>query len=198
MGKPVYFGGLDLAKRVDLSAFVMLEFVDGVLTQKGQKAWEHINYKKVASDILVIQRKYRMTKICVDRTGVGDAVIEMFTNEIPFEEVVTSLPTKIEIMNLIHSLFHSEKLIIKDQTLYEQVLEQEQHISDAGNILYRHPLKKHDDLFWALGYACYACKGYFAGTPSYIMSRADRNMDSSDVDDDIRKTFGSGWNIQSR
>ena len=198
MGKPVYFGGLDLAKRVDLSAFVMLEFENGVLTQKGQKTWEHINYRNVTTDILAIQRKYRMTKIVVDRTGVGDAVTEMLTDEIPFEEIVMSLPTINEIINMIHSLFHANKLIIKDKILYEQVLEQEQHISDAGNILYRHPIKKHDDLFWALGYACYACKGYFAGTPAYVMSRSDRNFGESDVSKDILETFGEGWNVQSR
>jgi len=176
----------------------MLEFKQGVLTQKGQKTWEHINYRNVTTDLLAIQRKYRMTKIVVDRTGVGDAVIEMLTNEIPFEEIVMSLPTINEIINMIHSLFHGNKLIIKDKILYEQVLEQEQHISDAGNILYRHPTKKHDDLFWALGYACYACKGYFAGTPDYVMSRSDRNFGESDVNKDILETFGEGWNVQSR
>jgi len=198
MGSPVYFGGLDLAKRVDLSAFVLLEYDNGVLTQKGQKTWEHINYKVVATDILKIQRKYRMTKIVVDRTGVGDAVMEMFTKEIPFEEFVMSLPTKIEIINLIHLLFHADRLVIKDKELYDQVLEQEQHISDAGNILYRHPIKKHDDLFWALGYACFAGKGYYQGRPTYTMSRVDRNMKSTGGDsfeDDIRKTMGTGWSM---
>lgn len=196
MGNSIYFGGLDLAKRVDLSAFVLLEYKNGKLNQKGQKTWDGINYKTVVTDILKIQRKYRMTKLCVDRSGVGDAVIEMFTKEIPFEEVITSLPTKLEIINMLHNLFQNNKITIRDKELYDQVLEQEQHISEAGNILYRHPTNKHDDLFWALGYACYASRGYFGGRPKPSMVRKDRKIKGlSDVEEDIERTVGRGWNI---
>ena len=124
----LYFGGLDLAKRVDFSAFVLLEMKDGVLTQRGQKSWPHINYRTVANDLLKIQRKYKMSKICYDRSGVGDAVAELFSKELPVEEVISSLPTKIEIINFLHGLFQNKKLMIKNSELYHQVLEQEKYI----------------------------------------------------------------------
>ena len=102
-----------------------------------------------------------MNKLCFDRTGVGDAAAELFSVEIPMEEVVTSLPRKREMINFLHSLFQNKKLIIKDRTLYEQLMEQEQHITDAGNIQYKHPSSKHDDVFWALAYACFLHVDYF-------------------------------------
>ncbi len=194
-----YFGGLDLAKRVDHSALVVLEYKNDSLIQIGQKIWPHINYKTVADDVLAVQQRYRCTRICFDRSGVGDAAQELFSIEIPLEEVISSLPKKLEIINLVKSLFHNQKLLIKDKELYRQVLEQEQYKSDAGNILYRHPSSSHDDVFWALGYACYAARSHFMGLPTYTMRRIDRNIKrlSNPVDDSLEATFGKGWNIQS-
>ena len=99
----VYFGGYDPAKRVDAAAFVILEHDKGILTQIGQKTWNKINYKTQADDLLKIQQRYPMTKLCYDRTGVGDAAVELFSTRVPMEEVISSLPQKIEIINFIHS-----------------------------------------------------------------------------------------------
>lgn len=193
----VYFGGLDLAKRVDFSAFVMLEYENGILKQKGQKTWPHVNYKSVASSIYKINQKYRMQKICFDRSGVGDAAQELFSRELPLEEVISSLPTKIEIINFLHSLWQNKKLVISDQELYRQVLEQEKHISEAGNELYRHPSGSHDDIFWALGYAVFAAKGYIMGQGRPALRRVDRKINNRKhpVDEDIERTLGTGWNV---
>lgn len=194
-----YFGGYDPAKRIDQAAFILLAYEDGVLSQAGQKVWDRINYAEQGEDILKIQRKYRMTKLCFDRTGVGDAVLELFSKEIPMEEVITSLPKKIEMINFLHSLFQNKKLVIKDKVLYEQLMEQEQHITEAGNIQYKHPASKHDDVFWALCYACFAAKGIILGLPTYTMSGISRKMRNSlhSVDEDIIGQFGHGWSVQS-
>lgn len=193
----VYFGGLDLAKRYDFSAFVLLEHENGILIQKGQKVWPHVNYRIVANGVYKINERYRMRKICFDRQGVGDAAQELFSRELPLEEVVSSLQIKIEIINFLNSLWHNKKLVIADEQLYQQVLQQEKHTSDAGNILYRHPSGTHDDLFWALGYACFAAKGLLMGTPKPTMARMDRqlNMGRNPVDEDIMRTLGEGWNM---
>lgn len=196
----IYFGGYDPAKRVDKAAFVLLAYEEGVLTQAGQKVWDNINYKDQADDLQKIQKKYRMTKMCYDRTGVGDAAAELFSREVPLEEVVTSLPKKIEMINFLHSLFQNKKLIIKDKELYDQLMEQEQHITEAGNIQYKHPTSKHDDVFWALAYACYAAKGLIMGLPTYTLGRIGRNTKEGllhKVDRDIIDELGPGWHVQS-
>ncbi len=200
MAGEVFYGGLDLAKRIDHSAFILLKFHNKRLEQVGQKIWPHINYSTVAMDVLKIQRKYLCAKICFDRSGVGDAAQELFSREIPLEEVVTSLPKKMEMLNLIKSLFHNKRLLIKDKELYKQVLEQEEYKSEAGNILYRHPSSTHDDAFWALAYACYAAKGHYEGKPNYSMRRIDRQIkrNISSIDANIQNELGEGWSISGR
>lgn len=193
-------GGVDFAKRTDLSAFIALKWKNGTLTQIGQKTWSRINYKKQADDLLLIQRKIKCNKICYDRTGVGDAAIELFSKEIPMEEVISSMPTKIKIINLIHALFQNNRLIIKDKELYKQVLEQEKHISDAGNELYRHPSGRHDDLFWALGYACYAAKDHLGGVQKVsigVGKKIEPQNTNKRINKMIESTFGSGYTIYS-
>lgn len=193
----IYFGGLDLAKRVDFSAFVMLQYEDGVLKQAGQKTWPHVNYRTVAGSLYRINQKYRMQKICFDRSGVGDAAQELFSRELPLEEVVSSLPVKIQIINFLHSLWQNKKLVIVDQELYRQVLEQEKHISEAGNELYRHPSGSHDDIFWALGYACFAAKGYIMGMGKATLRRVDRKVNNrrSEIDEDMERMLGPGYDV---
>lgn len=149
-------GGLDLGKRVDASAFVCLELKDRKLEQVGQHTWNHVNYAVVSDDIVEIQKKEKCRKIGFDRTGVGDAVAELFPRQIPLIPIDTTNMTKNHIINMIRALFQKDKLrITRKGDLFKQILEQQQDITPAGNITYRHPSSSHDDLFWALGYACY-------------------------------------------
>ena len=169
-----FFGGYDPAKRVDFGGFILLEYIDGVLKQKGQGQWAGLNYKEQAEKILFVQQKYRMSRVVFDRSGVGDAASELFSKEIPLEPFITSNPNKIKLIDFVHSLLQNKKLIITDQKLYDQILEQEKYISQAGNELYRHPQNLHDDLFWALCYACYAARDVIQGIPKHKMSRTGR------------------------
>jgi len=152
----IKIGGLDLGKRIDASAFVCLELKEGKLEQVGQHTWNHVNYAVVSDDIVEIQKKEKCRKIGFDRTGVGDAVAELFPRRIPLIPIDTTNMTKNHIINMIRALFQKDKLrITRKGDLLNQILEQEQDITPAGNITYRHPSSSHDDLFWALGYACY-------------------------------------------
>jgi len=178
------FGGLDLAQRVDNSAFVSLELNDGVLEQIGQKTWAHIDYEIVFNDMSKInQKEGGFYKISYDRTGVGDAVAKLINPDIKniFRPVVLSAPKKFELISLMKGLFNRNKLIIHDRDLYREVTEQEIVKSDAGNILYRHPQGFHDDRFWGLALACDAASNYVRGIPRAAAVAATprpKNLDS--------------------
>ena len=168
---PIKFGGLDLGKRVDASAFVCLELKDGKLEQVGQHTWNHVNYAIVSSDLAEIQKKEKCRKIGFDKTGVGDAVAELFPRGISLLPIDTTNMTKNHIINTIRALFQKDKLrITRKGVLFNQILEQEQDITPAGNITYRHPSSSHDDLFWALGYACYVALPFVNRPKSYTRS----------------------------
>jgi hypothetical protein len=98
--------------------------------------------------------------------------------------------SKIELINLFQGLMQDSKLlVVMGGELEKQIKEQEWDISDAGNLLYRHPPNRHDDLFWALCYACYAAAPALKTTPRPVIRFAQpdyRNLDRI-VDDEIEK-----------
>jgi len=170
------FGGLDIALRVDNTAFICLKLEDGVLEQVGQRVWPHIDYSDIARDMLKIQRHEKMAAIGYDRLGAGDGAKRLFSKEIPLRDIISSLPNKQDMIALVKGLFDSKKLIIKDMDLFREILEQERYISDAGNILYRHPVGFHDDRFWALCYAAAVASRYIQGMPQPRIALAPRQM----------------------
>ena len=182
--KDVKFGGLDLAQRVDNSAFISLKLTDGVLEQIGQKTWAHIDYEVVFNDMSKINKaEDGFYKISYDRTGVGDAVAKLINPDIKsiFRPVVLSAPKKFELISLMKGLFNKDKLVIHDRDLFRELTEQEIVKSDAGNILYRHPQGFHDDRFWGLALACDAASYYINGIPRARASAAKprpKNLDS--------------------
>lgn len=158
----VRIGGLDLAKRVDHSAFIILKIEDGVLKQEAHHIWPHVKYGKVAADLLTIQDKFMMEKIGFDRNSVGDFAVELFDQTaLPMEGIKTTMQSKLDMINVLKILFHQGLLQIdRKSELVTQISEQEQIITDAGNTVYKHIPGRHDDLFWALCYACYVSLEY--------------------------------------
>ena len=150
----VKYGGLDVALRVDNTAFCCLKLEDGQLEQIGQKIWPHISFQEIADDMLKIQHRERMHSIGYDRLGVGDGSRQLFSKQLPLRDIISSQPNKFDMISLVKGLFSQEKLVVHDRDLFREILEQERKISDAGNVLYQHPTGFHDDRFWALCYAC--------------------------------------------
>ncbi len=176
------FGGLDLAKRIDNSALEILTLKDKVLYHTGEKVWPHIKYNDIIfgndeeDGLMQIQEKENMNIIGFDRNNTGDSVMEIFPRTLPMEPVVTTQQRKLEIINLVRQLFHTSQLILhptKSRVLVTEMLEQEERISEAGNVLYSHPQGVHDDRFWALGYSCYVASRYLAGLPSMTIASGE-------------------------
>lgn len=150
--------------------------------------WPHVDYAVVADDIFSYHKKLRFNRIGFDRTGAGDAVMELFRPKNIFEPIVFSNPSKIALINLTQGLMLNGKLKIKmGGELEKEIKEQEWDISDAGNLIYRHPSKSHDDLFWALACACSVAARSIEGFARPIMRHAEpdyRNLDKA-VDEEM-------------
>lgn len=167
MNHIVKFGGLDVALRIDNTALFVMKLENGIFEEISNKIWGHIDPSLIRDDLLIIQRIERMNAIGYDRLGTGE-VIKMFPKELPLIPVVSSMPTKQDIIGLMRGMFGAGKLKIHDDKLFKEIMEQETYKSDAGNILYRHPSGFHDDLFWACGYACYVATKYLIGLPRSV------------------------------
>ena len=176
------FGGLDLAKRIDNSALEILTLKTGQLYHTGEKVWPHIKYNdiifgNIEEDGLVqIQEKENMNMIGFDRNNTGDSVMEIFPRTLPMTPIITTMQRKLEIINLVRQLFHTNQLVLhptKSRKLVTEILEQEERRSEAGNMLYSHPQGVHDDRFWALGYACFTAAPYLAGIPKMSIASGE-------------------------
>ncbi len=79
-------------------------------------------------------------------------------------------------ISLVAGLFHQDRLTVHDPDLFREILEQERKKSDAGNILYQHPVGFHDDRFWALCYACTMASHSMAGVvrPAVVIAKSYR------------------------
>lgn len=189
---PIRIGGMDLAKRVDHSAFIILKLDDGILKQEAHYIWPHVKYGKVAGDVLKFQNKLPMEKIGFDRNSVGDFAVELFDKTaLPMEGIKTTMQSKLDMINVLKILFHQGLLKIdKDSELVTQISEQEQIITDAGNTTYKHIPGRHDDLFWALCYACYVALEYVVNMVDPIIRYTPTPNAEQTVDDVISSVMG--------
>lgn len=171
MTNPLSFGGLDVAIRVDNTALTILDLIkEGdkkILEQVDTHVWPHIHPRIIEDDLSKIQRARPMVDIGYDRLGTGE-MIKLFPQNLPMTPVVSTMQEKHDLIGQIKHLASSEQLIIHDSELYREIMEQEKYISDAGNILYRHPSGFHDDRFWSLAYAVKVATDYIRGHPNVI------------------------------
>jgi hypothetical protein len=88
-------------------------------------------------------------------------------------------------------------LVDGEGELRQQIEEQEEQVTDAGNIRYSHS-GQHDDRFWALGYACYVALPYLVNVAPIVIKRGSddmMNMGPRDVDMEIDKLMGGNAHI---
>jgi hypothetical protein len=156
-----YFAGQDLAKRRDYSALAVLQAINNEkLKLVFLKEWDHVDYKTVIADTKRYFRYFYWTKLGIDRSGIGDSVIEEYAAE-NAEGIVFTQKAKEEMIEHIILLRQQGKLMLPlrgAEKLIHQIEEQERIISEAGTVKFRHPSSSHDDLLWALALACHVAK----------------------------------------
>jgi len=194
---PMRFGGLDLAKRTDHSALEVLIIKNDILIEEAFNIWDHVNYGKVAKDLHTIYKHKPMNIIGFDRTGVGDAAIELFDIiTLPMEPIIMTNNRKIECVNAVQTMFQTGQLKISSKSpVREQIEMQQVKKSTAGNLIYEHPSGTHDDLFWGLAYAVYVAVPYIAGKDHIpIIKRGSDHLvqsNASNFDNYLDKILGS-------
>jgi len=182
----VKFGGLDVANRVDNMALCVLKLENGIFEEIGNKTWPHVDYNDIAEDLLKIQRHERMNAIGFDRLGSGE-VVKMFSRELPLVPIVSSMQNKQDMIGLVKGLFNKKKLIIHTPRLYQEIMEQEKVITEAGNITYRHPSGFHDDRFWAMCYAVKVASRYIHNFPRPMMVVSKKPQTERDIEKQLEK-----------
>lgn len=188
-----YYLGLDLGRKQDHSALVVIERKLQALNTRYidiNTKWKetvHVRYARqwrlgvpygdVARDVANLYRRIEpLGKCClvVDQTGVGDAVYEMLRGEMRgmnIEGVVITNELKRDIYAAIEVALEQRMLKISPDVLAAKALKQELltvEIRRSGNSYKFGAFDKdtHDDLVMALGLACWRVRSGKRPVPS--------------------------------
>jgi len=195
---PWLFGGLDLAKRIHTSAFESFQLTkEGKLEEFGFQVWDHTRYGIVAEGVQTIHHKHPHQLIGFDRSGVGDAAIELFdTSILPMTPIVTTQKMKIDIVNCIGILRDKKILKFKKNSPVPIQLEgqQEKRNNETNSVSYPHGSVPNDSL-WAAGYAIIPALQYLihSGEPYAIRRGVDSlyyPKQKMNIDNDLAKMMG--------
>jgi phage FluMu gp28-like protein len=175
-----YFMGVDLGKKVDYSALAIIRWNTkedyGALVGHFRFPLETpyasvIGYVKVICDKL-----QRVEKVLVDRTGVGEYIVEEMQNvhiRSTIEGVMLTVPSKQEILGYMKQMMQTEGLnLYYDADLIAEINVERFELTKTGQIQFSHPDGTHDDQLWSLALAVYASRtpdtsymGHVIGVP---------------------------------
>jgi len=186
----IMFGGLDLAERVDHTALFALKWNGAKLKQYGTAFWPHMKYPIIVDHVTRIDQKLNFDVLGFDESGVGIAVGEMFSQELPMEPLQLTVKTKLDCIRIVQWLIDEGVLILeKGDAVIREAQDQEKIITDAGTTTYKHPKGRHDDRFWSLAICCYVAVPYIIGVaPASIVSTPEDDL-PIDVDRSIRESM---------
>jgi len=176
------FGGLDVAKKRDASAFVLLSRNDdGLMRVEDVVEWwgkdDRMFFTELITNVKTIAQIEGMILISVDSTGLGDPVLEFlqFKDDSTgpalgglVKGIIFTNETKTKMMDNLIIVLEQGMLEIhpKFKKLRNQILLQEVDVK-AGKRFYSHPesgeedeyFSVHDDQLWALCMAVDAAWG---------------------------------------
>ena len=165
-----YFAGLDLGKQVDHSVLSVVELKDKKIVRLVHKRQFPLGtpYPEVIAYIAKAHQTFDFVGMYVDKTGVGDAVVDELEN-IDIPDVKGVFFTDVEkenMLNYLKLLMEKKQLQIRgeDKQLIAQINEQQYEYlkpntaQERIHLRFRHPRGRHDDQLYALALACYASK----------------------------------------
>lgn len=183
------FGGLDLAERIDHTAFWVNKWDGQHLDQHAVGEWKGTKYPDIAKKVRIANHKLGgIHKIAFDETG-NIAVGYLFSQDLEgiMEPIHLSNPLKIDCVRVVKFLSELGILRLKPgDSVVNEIEEQQKVISLSGAQRYEHPSGAHDDRFWGLALSCYVAVDYIIGIPpAAIVSAGEAEHQGQDVDDII-------------
>jgi len=157
-----FYVGVDLAKKEDFSVVAVLRkdedafrLVHLNVFPQGTEYVGIINYLKALSE-----RLKTIHRFLVDRTGVGEAVLEQAQKTVPnIEGVILTTPSKQEILGYLKLMMQEKRVLFPYELDFLQELNVERfELTKSGQMQFSHPDGTHDDRFWAFALAVFATR----------------------------------------
>jgi phage FluMu gp28-like protein len=160
-GGPVFMG-LDIARRNDLWVLWAAELVGDVLWTRLVEARRRISFAEQDAIVAEAFKRYRVARLCVDQTGMGEKVVEDYQRQYGagrVEGVLFSTTSKLELANAAKSRFEDRLIRVPMDTAIRadlHSLKKEQTASGAPRFVADGTGDGHADRAWACFLACYA------------------------------------------
>ena len=161
-----YFLGVDLGKKIDHSVIAIVRWnskdesvqLIGIIRFPLETPYATvIGMAKVVCDKL-----HYVEKVLVDRTGVGEYIVEdMKKTQIRsrVEGITLTLPSKEEMLTHLKQLMQTKTLTLYfDPDLIAEINNEQYEMTKSGQLQFSHPTGTHDDELWALALAAYATR----------------------------------------
>ena len=155
--------GVDIARRRDLWVAAALEDVGGVLWVRELVVKQGIPFSEQREIVAGMNGDYRPTRIAIDQTGMGEAVVEQLQDdlgEILVEGVVLTSPRRLAVATSLKEAVEDGRLKIPpDEALRRDLhsVRAEEGPTGAPRLVAdRGDTDGHADRFWAIALACAA------------------------------------------
>jgi len=166
-----YYMGVDLGKLKDYSAVAIVKREENLVKLVFLKEFPlETPYSHVIGWIVRAERRFGFRKILVDKSGVGEAVMEE-TGEQGLKNAegqTFSAQSKAEMLTYLRIKMEQGKFKMPySRRLFQQLNEQQYAYNKAGYLTFSHPEESHDDMLCALALSTKATrqkevKPYFA------------------------------------
>ena len=162
-GGPVYIG-IDVARRRDLWVAVAVEKVGDVLWVRELRAERDIPFSEQRQIVRGLAERYRPSRIAVDQTGMGEAVVEQLQDDhgsLRVEGVLMTGPRRLDVATALREAMEDRRLRIPadDEALRRDLHSVRVEAGPTGAprlLAERGQSDGHADRFWALALACSA------------------------------------------
>ena len=157
-----YYGGCDLGKLQDYSVLAIVKREDDCVRLVFLREFPlDTPYPAVVGAVVRANQKYRLRRILVDKSGVGEAVTDEIKGQglSNAEGASFSGERKAEYLaNLRIRMEQGRFRMPYDRRLCQQLNEQQYEYGKTGKLRFWHPPNSHDDQLWALALSVYASK----------------------------------------
>jgi len=157
--------GYDPGGKQDYAAFVALSRCEDYLKVELVRAEMKLRYTDFDAIILDYKKQYRLSKVCVDQTGLGAPIVEHLKElQLDAEGIVLTDKMREELLSNLKILLEQRKIILPEDTMLLSHLNSiEFERTRVGGFRFSHRRGTHDDLAYALALACWASRTTLGG-----------------------------------
>ena len=159
----VTYIGVDVARRRDLWVASVIERLGDVLWLRQQEVHQGITFREQREIVADLAARYRASRIAVDQTGMGEAVVEQLEEDhgsVRVEGVLMTGPRRLDVATALREAVEDRRLRIPaDDALRRDLHSVRTEAGPTGAprlLAERGDTDGHADRFWSLALACAA------------------------------------------